>query len=231
MALADRANQYIDEQKPWTLIKQPERVAEVQAICTMGLNLFRLLVLYLKPVLPKVAEDAEAFLRIAPLTWADRKQPLLNHTVERFKPLMQRVEPAQIEAMIEASKTSQPAAAKASGHLTDNPLAAEIGIDDFTKIDLRIARIAKAQAVEQADKLVQLTLDLGGETRNVFAGIKAHYQPQDLEGRLTVMVANLAPRKMRFGLSEGMVLAASGSASGIYLLSPDSGAEPGMRVK
>jgi methionyl-tRNA synthetase len=196
----------------------------------MGLNLFRLLVIYLKPVLPKVAEDAEAFLRIAPLTWADSQTPLLNHTIDRFKALMQRVEAAPIEAMIDASKDSQ-AAARVSGHLADNPLAAEISIDDFTKIDLRIARITKAQAVEQADKLVQLTLDLGGETRHVFAGIKAHYQPQDLEGRLTVMVANLAPRKMRFGLSEGMVLAASGSASGIYLLSPDSGAEPGMRVK
>lgn len=231
MALADRANQYIDEQKPWVLIKQEDSRAQVQSICTMGLNLFRLLIIYLKPVLPKVAEDAESFLQIEPLSWADSQQPLLNHTIERFKPLMQRVEMPQIEAMIEASKASQAAASKPKGPLAEDPIAAEITIDDFLKVDLRVVRIAKAEAVEKADKLVQLTLDLGGETRNVFAGIKAHYQLQDLEGRLTVMIANLAPRKMRFGVSEGMVLAASSSDSGIYLLSPDSGAQPGMRLR
>ena len=234
MALADRANQYIDEKKPWALAKQPGAEAEVQAVCSMGLNLFRLLMLYLKPVLPGLAEQVEQFLQIPPLRWEDAPNPLLAHAIAEFKPLMQRVEMAQITAMIEDSRESYPAAdeapVKPDGPLAMDPISPVITIDDFAKIDLRVARIAKAEAVAGADKLVRLELDLGGEIRQVFAGIKSAYAPEDLQGRLTVMVANLAPRKMRFGVSEGMVLAA-GSRSGIYLLSPDSGAEPGMRVK
>ena len=231
MALADKANQYIDEKKPWELIKDPEQHAAVQAICSQGLNMFRALLIYLKPVLPQVAIDAEAFLQVSPLSWADVQTPLLGHTIDRFKPLMKRIEAPQIEAMIETSKEQAAAAeAQASGPLAANPIAAEIKIDDFQKIDLRIARIVKAQTVEKSNKLLQLTIDLGGETRNIFAGIKGHYEPAQLEGRLTVIVANLAPRKMRFGVSEGMVLAASHDDSGLYLLNPDSGAEPGMRI-
>ncbi len=234
MTLADRANQYIDEKKPWALAKQPGAEAEVQAVCSMGLNLFRLLMLYLKPVLPGLAEQVEQFLQIPPLRWEDAPNPLLAHAIAEFKPLMQRVEMAQITAMIEDSRESYPAAdeapVKPDSPLATDPISPIITIDDFAKIDLRVARIAKAETVAGADKLMRLELDLGGETRQVFAGIKSAYAPEDLQGRLTVMVANLAPRKMRFGTSEGMVLAAGGH-SGIYLLNPDSGAEPGMRVK
>ncbi len=232
MALADRANQYIDEKKPWALAKQPDAGTEVQAVCSMGLNLFRLLMLYLKPVLPGLAAQVEQFLQIPPLRWTDAGTPLLDHAIAEFKPLMQRVDMAQITAMVEASRESYPAAAPAApaGPLVEMPIAPTIGIEDFTRVDLRVARIAKAEAVVGADKLVRLELDLGGETRQVFAGIKAAYAPEDLQGRLTVMVANLAPRKMRFGVSEGMVLAAS-DGSGIYLLAPDAGATPGLRIK
>jgi methionyl-tRNA synthetase len=234
MALADRANQYIDEKKPWALAKQTGAVAEVQTVCSMGLNLFRLLALYLKPVLPGVAAEVEQFLQIPPLCWDDIAKPMLNHVIAEFKPLMQRVEMAQITAMVEESREKFPAVdeapVKAPGPLATDPISPVISIDDFAKLDLRIARIVKAEAVTGADKLVRLELDVGGETRQVLAGIKSAYAPEDLLGRLTVMVANLAPRKMRFGVSEGMVLAAGGS-DGIYLLSPDSGAEPGMRVK
>jgi methionyl-tRNA synthetase len=184
--------------------------------------------IYLKPVLPAMAKEAEAFLN-DPLSWESAITPLLNHGINGFNPLMQRVEKEKVDAMVEASKealTTQPAK---TGPLAEEPLADEIGFDDFIKVDLRVARIIKATHVEGAEKLLQLTLDIGGETRNVFSGIKSAYKPEDLEGRLTVMVANLAPRKMRFGLSEGMVLAA-GDKKGIYLLEPDSGAEPGMRV-
>jgi len=234
MALADRANQYIDEKKPWALAKQPGAEAEVQAVCSQGLNLFRVLIVYLKPVLPGMADQVEQFLQIRPLRWDDVRTPLLDHPIAEFKPLMQRVEMAQITAMVEASRENYPSAEEApappTGPLIDDPISPTITMDDFAKVDLRVARIIKAEAVVGADKLVRLELDLGGETRQVFAGIKSAYAPEDLEGRLTVMVANLAPRKMRFGVSEGMVLAAGGQ-SGIYLLTPDSGAEPGMRVK
>ena len=234
MALADRANQYIDEKKPWALAKQPGAEIEVQAVCSMGLNLFRLLILYLKPVLPGLAEQVEQFLQIPPLRWDNPPNPLLGHVIAEFKPLMQRVEMTQITAMIDESRESFAAVAEtpapAPGLLTTDPISPVITIDDFAKLDFRVARIAKAEAVTGADKLVRLELDLGGETRQVFAGIKSAYAPEDLQGRLTVMVANLAPRKIRFGVSEGMVLAAGGNG-GIYLLSPDSGAEPGMRVK
>jgi methionyl-tRNA synthetase len=177
-----------------------------------------------------MAADGEAFLNDQ-LTWDSIKQPLIGHQINNFKPLLQRVEQDKVEAMVDASKQEVKQATKVvlEGPLTDEPIAAEVNFDDFMKVDLRVARILKAEAVEGADKLLALTLDLGGETRNVFSGIKSSYQAADLEGRLTVMVANLAPRKMRFGVSEGMVLAA-GDNDGIYLLSPDSGAEPGQRI-
>ncbi|MCB1795031.1 MAG: methionine--tRNA ligase subunit beta, partial [Candidatus Competibacteraceae bacterium] len=232
-ALADRANQYIDEKKPWTLAKQPGAEAEVQAVCSLGLNLFRVLTLYLKPVLPGLATQVEQFLQIPPLRWSDIDHPLLGHAIAEFKPLMQRVEMAQIAAIIEESKEGAPSGEETpapSGPLIDDPIGPAITIEDFAKVDLRVARIVKAEAVAGADKLLRLELDLGGETRQVFAGIKSAYPPEALQDRLTVLVANLAPRKMRFGVSEGMVLAAGGGG-GIYLLGPDTGAEPGMRVR
>ncbi|WP_462328639.1 methionine--tRNA ligase [Thiohalocapsa halophila] len=242
MALADRANQYIDEQAPWVVAKQDGRDAELQGICTQGLNLFRLLIGWLKPILPGTAEAAEQFLQIEPLTWEALSEPLLEQEIAKFKPLMTRVEPRHIEAVLAASKedlaaAQQPAAGQGGemgsggGHLAKDPIAETIDFDAFAKVDLRIARIAEAAPVEGADKLLQLTLDLGGETRNVFAGISKAYDPADLEGRLTVMVANLAPRKMRFGVSEGMVLAAGPGGKDIFILSPDAGAQPGMKVK
>ncbi len=232
MAQADRANQYIDEHKPWVIAKEAGREQDVQDICSVGLNLFKVLITYLKPVLPKLAENAETFLDIEPLTWQSIHSPLTSHTINKFKPLMTRVEQEAIDAMIEDSKENLAATgAKSTGPLADDPISAEINYDDFAKLDLRVVQIVKAQHVEGADKLLRLTLDLGGETRNVFAGIKAAYAPEDLEGRLTVMVANLAPRKMRFGLSEGMVLAAGPGGKDIFILNPDEGAKPGMRVK
>jgi methionyl-tRNA synthetase len=235
MALADRANQYIDEHKPWTLAKQEGQEQAVQEICTQGLELFRILMLYLKPVLPQMAEAAEQFLAIKPLQWSDANAPLLDHQIETFKPLMQRIEESQVEALLAAAAADLQAAASApsteSPSMNIEPIADTIQIDDFSKLDLRIARIDAASLVEGADKLLQLTLNLGNETRNVFAGIRSAYDPKDLEGRLTVMVANLAPRKMRFGVSEGMVMAASDARGGPFLLSPDSGAEPGMRIR
>ena len=233
MALADKANQFIDEHKPWILIKDEDKLDEVQQVCTTGINAFRSLCVYLKPVLPKLVEQAEAFLNVAPLQWGDLQSPLLDHQINKFKPLMTRIEQDLIDNMIEQSKESleQSTAIDPNSPLGKDPIADEINFDDFAKLDLRIARITKAEHVDGADKLLQLTLDLGGETKNVFAGIKAAYQPEDLEGKLTVMVANLAPRKMRFGLSEGMVLAAGPGGSNLFVLNPDEGAEPGMRVK
>ncbi|MDM7323176.1 MAG: methionine--tRNA ligase [Gammaproteobacteria bacterium] len=237
MALADRANQYIDQYKPWALAKEGGREAEVQAICTQGLNLFRILMTYLKPVLPGMARKVENFLHFGELDWNSPHQLMVHHVIQPFEPLMTRIEKDQIEAMIEENKTTLPGPAEATAPAAEakpaiEPMAETIGIEEFAKIDLRIARIVKAEHVEGADKLLRLTLDIGSETRNVFAGIKSAYKPEDLEGRLTVMVANLAPRKMRFGLSEGMVLAASGAgAPGLFILSPDEGAQPGMRVK
>ena len=231
MAQADKANVYIDENKPWVLIKEEGREDEVQKICTQGLNMFRLLMTYLKPILPATAEKSEAFLNTE-LTWASIDQPLLAHEINKFKPLLTRIEKEQIEAMTEASTESMPAKEETiSGPLADDPIADEISFDDFAKIDLRIAKIVKVEHVEGADKLLQLTLDLGGQSKNVFAGIKSAYKPEDLEGKLTVMVANLAPRKMRFGLSEGMVLAAGPGGKDLFILNPDEGAMPGMKVK
>jgi methionyl-tRNA synthetase len=232
MTLADHANQYIDTKKPWVLAKQEGKEQEVQDVCSVGLNLFRVLVTYLKPVLPKLAEASEAFLNIKPLMWNDVSTPLTNHSINKFKPLMTRVEKDKVDAMIEASKENLRTTAPQNPAATQvDPLAEPIEFEDFAKVDLRIARIIKAEHVEGADKLLRLTLDIGNETRNVFAGIKSAYRPEDLEGKLTVMVANLKPRNMRFGLSEGMVLAAGPGGKDLWVLHPDEGAQPGMRVK
>ena len=233
MALADAANQYIDEKQPWVLIKDAERMAEVQDICTIGLNCFRQLMILLKPVLPQLAAKSEEFLNVDNLVWADLDNNLLDHKINRFEPLMTRIEPVFIERMIETTKTDLIAEQKIQqgpAAASIEPIAAEISYDDFAKLDFRIARIVSAQRVEKSDRLLQLTLDIGSETRNVFAGLSNAYKPEDLEGKLTVMVANLAPRKMRFGISEGMVLAAGEGETELYVLHPDSGAKPGMRV-
>ncbi|MFC0337037.1 methionine--tRNA ligase [Kushneria avicenniae] len=250
MALADDANGYIAEKAPWALAKEEGREQEVLDICSVGINLFRQLVVYLAPIVPTLAEGARTFLNLETLDWASRTTVLTDHPIEKFKPLMTRVESDRIDQMIEASKedlavekklkddakAAQNNAVSAPGDGEENtpaadiePIAPEIAIDDFAKVDLRIARITQAEYVEGADKLLKLTLDIGSETRTVFSGIRAQYAPEALENRLTVMIANLAPRKMRFGVSEGMVLAA-GDNDGIYLLSPDSGATPGSRV-
>ena len=234
MALADKANQYIDEKQPWVVAKQEGRDQELQDICSVGLNLFRVLMTYLAPVLPDMAAKVAEFLQLDSMRWTDREQPLVSHAIAKFQPLMTRVEKDKVDAMLEAAKeelTTVQDTQAPSGPLADNPIAETIDFDTFAKLDLRIARIAKAEHVEGAEKLLQLTLDLGGETRNVFAGIKSAYAPEDLEGKLTVMVANLAPRKMRFGVSEGMVLAAGPGGKDLWVLHPDDGAEPGMRVK
>lgn len=230
MAQADAANEYIAAKEPWKLNKDESQQQSVQDICSLGINLFRLLLTYLKPVLPAMTEAGEAFLNDN-LTWDSVKHPLVEHKINPFKPLMQRIEKERVDAMVEASKEdlAKETAKPISGPLADEPLADEIGFDDFIKVDLRVALIVSANHVEGADKLLQLNLDIGGEMRQVFSGIKSSYDPADLEGRLTVMVANLAPRKMRFGMSEGMVLAAA-DKQGIYLLEPDSGAQPGQRV-
>ncbi len=238
MSLADKANQYIADRAPWVLAKTDPAAAEVQQICSVGINLFRLIILYQKPVLPHLAQEAEKFLAIPPLQWHDAEQLLGEHTIAEFKPLMTRVETDKVDAMIEASKDSlgAPAAkAKVSSPLAKEAIAPEIDFDAFAKVDLRIARIIQADFVEGADKLLKITLDLGvdanGEqqTRTVFSGIKSAYQPEQLQGRYTVLVANLKPRKMKFGLSEGMILAA-GDGKEIYLLEPHEGAQAGMRI-
>ncbi|BBL60723.1 methionine--tRNA ligase [Methylomonas koyamae] len=241
MALADKANQYIDEKKPWVIAKEEGKDAELHDACSMGINLFRMLVVYLRPVIPALAANAESFLNIPPQVWPDVVEPLLGHQINAFTPLMTRVEPDKIAAIVEASKenlektppvTPKSAKAEASEPAAGiEPIASPIEIDDFAKIDLRVARIVKAEAVEGAEKLLQLTVDLGNETRNIFAGIKSAYTPEQLEGKLTVVVANLQPRKMRFGTSEGMVLAAGPGGKDIFVLSPDQGAQPGMRIK
>jgi len=227
MALADRANQYIDQHKPWQLIKEEERADQVQAVCTQGINLFRVLVTLLAPVIPFTADKAAGFLGCPVDQWTDLDAPLTGVAVNPFQPLMTRVDPDKVNAMIEDSKESLQSAGEPAARLD---LADEISYDDFMKVDLRVARIARAEHVEGADKLLKLTLDLGAGQRTVFAGIKGAYAPEELEGRLTVMVANLQPRKMRFGLSEGMVLAAGDDQRGLFLLSPDEGAVPGSRV-
>ncbi|MBN2864875.1 MAG: methionine--tRNA ligase [Thiotrichales bacterium] len=264
MALADIANEYIAETAPWVLAKEEGKETELHESVSLGINMFRALMIYLAPVLPETAEKAWEFLNIKPQLWSNSKVPLMrpgSYTLNensltkiiKFKALLTRLDPAAIEKMVEASASSlgnsstAPDGKKADTKPKKNkqnntdkvasdkpefdPLAPEITIDDFAKIDLRIAKIVNAEAVPEANKLLKLTLDIGFEQRQVFAGIKSAYEPEDLIGKLTVMVANLAPRKMRFGLSEGMVLAAGPGGSDLYVLSPDDGAKPGMRVK
>jgi methionyl-tRNA synthetase len=244
VALADRANQYIDEQKPWQLAKQEGSADEVHAVCSVGINLFRILMTYLKPVLPAMAEKAEAFLNCS-LDWTALQGPLLDHQLARFQPLLTRIDSKQVEAMVEASRepeattgTTATTAGKPAGTppVTSTAPDNTIQFDDFAKIDLRIAEIVAAESVEGADKLLRLTLSLGDDgpvsgRRQVLAGIRSAYQPEALVGKLTVMVANLAPRKMRFGVSEGMVLAAGPGGENLYLLEPHVGAKAGMQVK
>ena len=236
MALADVANAYVADAAPWQLIKDEAKQEEAHQVCSNALNLFRILVTYLKPVLPKLAADVETFLKME-LTWDNINADLAGHEIAKFKALMQRIEMKSIEAIIEASTENlQVAAAETpkvevkQTELEKEPLAAEISFDDFAKVDLRIALIAKAEHIEKANKLLRLELDLGGETKQVFAGIKSAYAPEDLIGKHTVMVANLAPRKMKFGESEGMVLAAGPGGKDIWILEPHAGAKPGMRV-
>ena len=231
MALADRVNEYVDANKPWELAKQEGQDARLQDVCTTCIEAFRLLSCMLKPVLPALAKQVEMFLNITPMTFANAAPALgAGHTIGEYKHLMQRVDPKMLEALFEAP---EPVVEKITPGGED--IAPTISIDDFAKIDLRIAQIVKCEAVEGSTKLLRLTLDVGeGQTRNVFSGIASMYQPSDLEGKLTVMVANLAPRKMKFGLSEGMVLAASHADEkaepGIYVLQPWPGAKPGMRI-
>ena len=243
MRLADVANTYIADQAPWVLAKDEATLPKVQEVCTVALNLFSILATYLKPVMPNMIADAEAFLG-KELTWDNRSELLFGNKVNAFKPLMGRIDQKQIDAMIEEGKAEaliETAAKEAAApsnqsvsqeetELSKEPIEAEINFDDFAKVDLRIALITKAEHVEKANKLLKLTLDIGGETRTVFSGIKSAYKPEDLEGKYTVMVANLAPRKMKFGLSEGMVLAAGSGGEDIYLLEPHDGAKPGQRV-
>ena len=266
MALADRANLYIDQQKPWLVAKDPARAADVQGVCTQGINLFRVLAIYLKPILPRLAAGAEKFLKLAPQSWDDRARPLLGVEIGGYEPLATRVDSAATQALVAAStedlkaqpaanatapaqaaatktkkQAAQPAAKPGASiaaaavhtgtHADGSAKLPNVSIDDFAKIDLRVARIESAELVEGADKLLRLTVDLGGERRQVFAGIRQAYAPESLVGRLTVVVANLEPRKMRFGMSEGMVLAAGPGGAEIFLLAPDSGAQPGMKVK
>jgi len=244
MQLTDLANQYVDKNKPWELAKNPENRARLHEVCTTAIGMFRALTIFLKPTIPGIARNVEDFLNVTALSWNDAQQRLpVGHAIKPYKHLMTRVDPKQIEALVAANRESlkpaTPAPHSQQRHAQHQENAVEaatqpetVSIDDFSKIDLRVARIANAEHVEGADKLLKLTLDVGAlGTKQVFAGIKSAYDPEQLKGRLTVMVANLAPRKMKFGLSEGMVLAASGEAPGLYILSPDSGALPGMRIK
>jgi methionyl-tRNA synthetase len=235
MALADKANQYIDEKKPWLIAKQDGHDIELHAVCSMGINLFRLLTVFLKPVIPALVKEAEHFLNIDSQAWPVAAQPLLNHIINDFKPLMTRVEADKIAAIVEASKENLEKTAAQHTQIAPEkkfePIADTIEFEDFAKLDLRIAKIIKAESIEGSDKLLQLTVDIGDETRTILAGIKSAYAPEDLEGKLTLVIANLAPRKMRFGNSEGMVLAAGSGGKDIWILSPDEGATAGMRVK
>jgi methionyl-tRNA synthetase len=229
MALADRANQYIDERKPWLLAKTPGKETEIVGISTLGLNLFRVLMIYLKPIVPKLAARAEKLLAAGELTWQDAGTPLLARPIAPFEPLLTRVEPASVQAIVGTA----PPESSAPPPVTEKPKEPgmpEIDLAQFQTTDLRVAKVVEAAYVDGADKLLRLTLDIGTEQRTVFSGIRRSYDPATLVGRLVILVANLAPRKMRFGVSQGMVLAASGEEDGIFLLSPDSGAKPGMKV-
>ncbi|MEM0911553.1 MAG: methionine--tRNA ligase subunit beta, partial [Pseudomonadota bacterium] len=252
MSLADKANQYIDAQAPWVTVKDPDKQALTHNVCSMGIHLFRTLAIYLSPVLPKTSVNIQQFLNDS-FSWDTLGDVKRNHKINKFKALMQRVDNDKVEALIEASKDSLQKAPNNSSNASQTlssdtngadgvedgskesniePISPTISFDDFSKVDLRVAKIVNAEHVEKADKLLRLELDIGGgETRQVFAGIKSAFSPEQLIGKHTVMVANLAPRKMRFGVSEGMVLAAGPGGSELYLLSPDEGATPGMRVK
>jgi methionyl-tRNA synthetase len=255
MALADKVNEYIAIKEPWQLVKDETKQQEVQDICSLGINMFRIIMIYLKPVLPVLADSTAAFLNDE-LIWEGHKSLLTNHKINKFKALLQRVDMDKIHAIVDASKDNlskkeesapkketkkqKPSqvidnTAALNDPLAHDPISEEISFDDFSKIDLRIVKIINAEHVEKADKLLKLTLALDsnedGETRQVFAGIKSAYQPEDLIGKHTVMVANLAPRKMRFGMSEGMVLAAGPGGEDLWILNPEDGAKPGMRVK
>jgi len=229
MALADQANQFIAEEAPWQLIKSDDTRERAHQVCSDGLNLFRLLMIYLKPVLPALAARAETFLNVAPLTWQDHVSQLTGHRINPFNPLLARLEAKQVEALVSVPDEASNAA-MIQGASEDSTNPAVIDIDTFSQVDLRVARVIRAKPVEGADKLLELTLDLGDHERRVFSGIKSAYNPDALEGKLTVVVANLAPRKMKFGVSEGMVLAAGPGGADIFLISPDSGATPGMKV-
>jgi methionyl-tRNA synthetase len=238
MALADQANQFVDEHKPWELSKQADAQQRLQEVCSTAINLFRILTVYLKPVLPHLAAQAEKFLSVPALAWTDALRALpAGHRINEYRHLLGRVEERQLDQLFDVASVPQAAApqrhAEKQQHQAKEQAVSEtITIEDFAKLDLRVAKIVRAEAVEGADKLVKLTLDLGDATRTVFAGIKSAYAPGELEGKMAVVVANLAPRKMKFGVSEGMILAASGEEGpGIFIVSPDSGAAPGMRVK
>jgi methionyl-tRNA synthetase len=250
MALADAANQYVDAKAPWTLRKDASRANELQDICSVSLNLFRQIAIYLAPVLPQIAKQAGDLLNDPITSWYQAKKPLVAAKVNKFQPMLTRVEISQVHAMIEDSKEAAPqgspvpAGPGAAGpgtagapladgpeSLAAEPLAAECTIDDFAKVDLRVARVLTAEEVPEARKLLKLTLSLGGDVRKtVLAGIKKAYKPEELVGRLVICVANLQPRQMKFGLSEGMVAAAGSGGDEVFLLSPDSGAKPGQRV-
>ncbi|STO54176.1 methionyl-tRNA synthetase [Canicola haemoglobinophilus] len=245
MALTDKANKYVDEKAPWVIAKDESRTAELQQVCSMGIELFRVLMGYLKPVLPNLAERAEAFLNTQ-LTWENLAEPLLAHQIAPFKALFSRLDMKKIEEMIEASKVEN-AQVNQSAQEKQNteksavennevsefePIEESITIDDFFKVDLRVAKVLKCEAVPESNKLLKFILDIGSETRQVFSGIKAAYdKPEDLEGRFVIMVANLAPRKMKFGMSEGMILSAGTGGADLYLLDVDTGAKAGQRVK
>jgi methionyl-tRNA synthetase len=244
MGLADRANQYVDANKPWALAKDPSKAAEVMAVCTQGINLFRVLMSYLAPVMPQMADKAGKFLNISFAEWEPVATPLLDHPIEPYEPLATRLDPkvvAQLIATPAEPSTAKPANAQPAKKQSNDvnttattpavSASGKIAIGDFARLDLRIATVLDAKTVDGSDKLLQLTLDLGSEKRNVFSGIRSAYDPAKLIGRQVVMIANLEPRKMRFGVSEGMVLCASGDdGPGVFLLSPDSGAQPGMKV-
>ena len=237
MVLADKANQYVDEKQPWTLRKDPARTGELQDVCTVTLNLFRQLAIYLAPVLPRLTAQASELLNSAITSWDQSQEPLVGSKIQEFKSMMTRVDPKEVQAMIDSSKVEAPPAVTPTAvvdgpePLQAEPLAEQITIDDFQKVDLRVARVVAAEEVPKAKKLLKLTLSLGGdEKRTVFAGIKAAYEPQQLVGRLVVCVANLAPRQMTFGTSEGMVVAAGAGGAEVYLLRPDEGAKPGHRL-
>ena len=236
MALADRANHYVDLHKPWALAKDSTKTAQVRSVATQGINLFRVLMIYLTPVLPRMSEAAGKFLGVPINAWQDAATPLLDAPLNAYQPLATRLDPALVAKLIEAppappNATPAAAAANAAGSTTTSKKApGMIGIDDFARVELRVARVSAAEHVDGSEKLLRLTLDVGTETRQVLSGIRSSYAPEQLVGRLVIVVANLEPRKMRFGVSAGMVLCASGDGDGLFLLSADSGAQPGMKV-